>query len=112
MRCGYKRLPSTVEQRRRMFPRIVFRCKLVRHMQFDEELIGRRRRPSIAEQRRRMLPRIVARGKPRCLKKSDEPRRYSRRAEERRLLLLVRGLDTWLGSVVDEEVAAYTVRFV
>ena len=109
---GRRRRPSIAEHRRRTFPRIVSRCKLGRLKQFDEEqgLLGRR--PSIAEHRRRMLQRIVARCMRGRLKQSDERRRYSRRAEERRPLLLVRGLDTWLGSVVDEEVAAYTVRFI
>ena len=107
-RCR-KRRPGIADHR--MLQRIVAKCMLGRHEQFDEELIGRRRRPSIAEHRRRMLQRIVARCMLGRLKQSDERRRHSRMAEERRLLLLVRRLDTW-PFAVDEEVAAYTVRFV
>ena len=99
------------DQRRRYSRRAEER-RLGRLKPLDEELIGRRLRPSIAEHRRRMLQRIVARCMFGRLKQSDARRRYPRRAEERRLLLLVRGLDTWLGCAVDEEVAAYTVRFV
>ena len=90
LRRGRRRRSSIAEHRRRMLPRIVSRCKLGRLKQFDAEFILARRRPSIAEHRRRMLQRIVAKcmlGRP---KQSD-----SRQAEERRLLLLVRGLDTW-----------------